>query len=151
MDCRYCSDVRDGGEFFIAETKYWKVFLNTEQTYLCRCYIPLKRHCERVSDLTKAEWEDLRNTVKKLEKGIRSAASPTLFNWVCLMNNSYQTKPSHPHVHWHCIPRYRKTPKFAGMEFEDVEFGHNFNSKLRRDVSTEVKLLIAEEIRSSIK
>ena len=147
MHCDYC-DLAER-ERFICETPYWTVFLSFDQNYLGRCFIPLKRHCESLSDLSENEWKDFSLLVKKLEKAIKKAFNASMFNWTCLMNDAYKKKISKPHVHWHLKPRYDKSVEFAGEKFEDPDFGHHYNRN-RRKVSKEVETKIFERIRECL-
>ena len=111
----------------IFETKYWNVILSTDQRYLGRCYIPLKRKCPNLSGVTDEEWLDFQhNVVQVLEKKTKKAFGAVMHNWGCLMNDAYQHPSPDPQVHWHFRPRYDKKINFAGAEFEDVSFGNHY-------------------------
>src|SRR3989344_516260 len=111
---------------FIFETKYWEVYLSSDQYYLGRCVIVAKRDVGEMSLLTDEEWLDFANLVRNIESGFKKALGATMFNWTCLMNGAYQEKDPHPQVHWHLRPRYAKPVEFAGQKFEDKEFGHHY-------------------------
>jgi diadenosine tetraphosphate (Ap4A) HIT family hydrolase len=140
----------DKGEV-ILNTKYWQVALSHGQSYLGRCYVTLKRHAGDLADLSKDETLDFLNLVRKLENALRKAFNATMFNWACLMNNAYQEKKPEPHVHWHFKPRYREKVKFAGMIFEDPEFGHHYSRERRIEISEQIMKKIAEKIRENLK
>ena len=110
----------------IFETNYWKIDLSNDQAYLGRSYITLKRHCGSLSELTKDEWSDLNQVIKRLDKMYKKTFGAKLLNFNCLMNNAYQAKSPNPHVHWHVRPRYDRKVKFEGITFKDLEFGHHY-------------------------
>ena len=130
----------------IYETKYWRVVLASDQRYLGRCFVALKRHCGNLAELKKEEWLDFAELAKKLEAALKKAFDATMFNWTCLMNNAYQEAHPNPHVHWHFRPRYNHKVKFAGLIFEDEEFGHHYDNVKSKEISTETKNKIIEKI-----
>jgi diadenosine tetraphosphate (Ap4A) HIT family hydrolase len=147
--CEYCEWAKEESDL-ITETRYWKVFLSDEQSYLGRCVILLKRHCESVSDINEAEWDDLHNEIKGLEKTMKKAFGATMFNLTCLMNNAYKKKPYHPHVHWHFRPRYDNKVKFAGLVFDDSRFGHHYDPKSSRKLDSKTRNLIINRIKKNL-
>jgi diadenosine tetraphosphate (Ap4A) HIT family hydrolase len=66
------------------------------------------------------------------------------------MNFAFQAEPFNPHVHRHIFPRYRKTPIFAGINFDDPLFGYFYDDKTERIVSDEVITAITEKLKSNI-
>ncbi len=147
MECSIC---KINPEEIFYETKYWIVNLAQDQTYLGRCYVTLKRHCGDLAELKKEEILDFLELVKKLESAFKKAFNATMFNWTCLMNNAYQEKNPTPHVHWHFRPRYNHLVKFAGLVFEDKEFGHHYARNTERKISNEVQEKIIEEIKENL-
>ena len=148
MECIFCQelDSRD----LIYETKRWNVFLSWDQTYLGRSIVVLKRHCENLTNLNKLEWEEFAELIKKLESGLRKSFNPKMFNWGCLMNDAYKSKnPSH-HVHWHVRPRYNHKTEIKSIVFEDLEFGHHYIRKQKREVSKEVRKIINDKIKGKL-
>jgi diadenosine tetraphosphate (Ap4A) HIT family hydrolase len=135
-------------ETIIYETDFWKVVLISDQAYLGRCVIVLKRDCGEMSNLTSNEWADFhKSIVQKLESAFKKAFNATMFNWCCLMNNAYQEENPQPHVHWHFRPRYNKDVKFAEEQFQDLEFGHHYNRERKMIVSNDVLEKISEEVK----
>jgi len=148
--CEICNADTGGGYVKIVETKFWNVFLVPDQSYLGRCSLELKRHCENLSELNKDEWGDFTGIVKRLEKALKKAFNATMFNWTCLMNNAYKSKSPVPHVHWHFRPRYDHSVKFNGITFEDKEFGHHYDKKRNLIVSDDIKREISKKIQESM-
>ncbi|NCO11702.1 HIT domain-containing protein [Candidatus Pacearchaeota archaeon CG_4_9_14_0_2_um_filter_39_13] len=132
MDCEICR-FKDNHQ--LLETKYWSINLSEDQYYLGRCFVTLKRHCGDLADLNEKEQKDFFKIVKKLEAAIRKAFGADLFNWGCLMNNSFEKKPWNPYVHWHVRPRYAKSVRFEGEIFEDKEFGSHYKRKTGKRVT----------------
>lgn len=135
-------------EFVLFETKYWKIILSDEQSYLGRCVILLKRDCGELSKLSSDELLDFHeNIVKKLESTFKKAFDATMFNWSCLMNNAYQAENPKPYVHWHFRPRYDHSVTFEGVEFLDPYFGHHYNRERKNFISKELKSKICDEVK----
>lgn len=134
----------------ILETQNWVVSLSPDQGYLGRCYVTLKAHKGDLADLTKEEWLDFTEIVKKIEKAIRKAFGAELFNWGCLMNDAFKIDPPKPHVHWHLRPRYRHSINFAGEKFEDPLFGYHYERGQSRKASAKVLENIKQEIQSKL-
>ncbi len=138
-------------ERYVYETEYWRIVLAADQTHLGRCLIILKNHREALADLEKEEIEDFFFIIKDLERNLKDNFSATMFNWTCLMNNAYKSSPQNPHVHWHLRPRYNKKIKFSGVVFEDVDFGHHYNSKSNKEVAKKIEKKIIQTMREGSK
>ncbi len=136
MNCLSCTEPAD--DRLILSTKFWHVTLSSNQSYLGRSYVTLKRHCESLSDLESDEWLDFVELTKKLEHVFKKVFDATLFNWSCLMNNAYQESPAHPHVHWHFRPRYDHEVEIAGVKFVDSEFGFHYDREREQRVDDSV-------------
>ena len=135
-------------EFMLFETKFWKVILSDEQSYLGRCVILLKRDCGELSNLKSEEWLDFNeNIVKKLESTFKKVFDATMFNWTCLMNNAYQKENPKPYVHWHFRPRYNHNVKFGEEEFHDPDFAHHYNRERKNFISKELLKKIFNEVK----
>lgn len=151
MVCKICPFLTNHPKN-ITESKYWHVDICDNQEYLGRSFVTLKRHCPSLSELTSDEWLDLADLIKKLETTFKKAFNATAFNWTCLMNDAFKEKTYSPHVHWHVRPRYEKAVVFAGITFQDPEFGHHYaRSTDRIQVIPEEKLMeIIEKIKLSL-
>jgi diadenosine tetraphosphate (Ap4A) HIT family hydrolase len=145
MKCVFCQGLDSTA--LVNQTKHWSVFLSYDQTYLGRCIIVLNRHCEDLAELKPEEWKEFSDLVKKLEFVLRKTFNATMFNWTCLMNDSYKEKSPKPHAHWHFIPRYNHKVKVAGLVFEDMEFGHHYDKNKERKISEDVKKIIVSKIK----
>jgi diadenosine tetraphosphate (Ap4A) HIT family hydrolase len=147
INCGICKFAKTTNPIY--QTKYWSVTIADDQRLLGRCYVTLKRHSGSLSELKESEWADLRKVIKKMEAALRDGFGATMFNWNCYMNNAYKAVPPYPHVHWHLRPRYRDKVKFAGLLFEDKDFGHA-PGKEKREVPTRVLNNIGAKIKDNI-
>lgn len=134
----------------VYESKYWIVKLNKDQYHLWRLVFILKRDCETLSDLSEEEFLDYRKLVIKFEIALKKAFWATMFNWACLMNRWYKTKPYNPHIHFHLKPRYEKVVKFNGVTFTDKDFWSHYDFKNKKFVEGALLLKIRDKIISSI-
>lgn len=151
-NCEICPFLKDN-PLSVFNTKYWKINLSSDQSYLGRCYVVSRRHVGNLSKLTKSEWKDFEIIVKKLETTIRKTFKATMFNWTCLMNDAYRQKLPKPYVHWHFRPRYNHPVKFCGLIFEDPEFGYHYAREKERSLELDNKKLtkIGSEIKNNLK
>lgn len=148
MKCLFCQ--KPNFTDLIYQTKYWYVFLIGNQNYLGRCIVALKRHSGDLAELKKEEFEDFFELVKKLEFALRKSFRATMFNWTCLMNDAYKDKKPEPHVHWHFWPRYNNKVKFAGLVFEDLDFGHHYDKSKKKEISKVAKKAIIAKIKENL-
>lgn len=148
MDCICCQ--KQNQDDIIYETKYWIVTLSSEQSYLGRCYVTLKRHCGNLSELKQEEWSDFIELIKVLESALRKSFNATMFNWTCLMNDAYKNNPPNPHVHWHFRPRYNHKIKFENVIFEDPEFGNHYNRNRTQNITKKLQQKIIIKIKENL-
>ena len=148
MKCNHCQKPNENE--LIYQTKFWKVIIASDQIYLGRCYVTLKRHCGDLAELENSEWFNFIELVKRLESTLKKSFDATMFNWACLMNNAYQNEPPNPHIHWHFLPRYNHKIEFAGEIFEDLEFGHHYNIERKQEVPSIIKKKIVDKIKESL-
>ena len=148
MECINCQVPNPDN--LVYETKHWKVVLAPDQSYLGRCYVALKRHCGDLAEMEKEEWLDFAELVKKLEGAMKKSFDATMFNWTCLLNDAYQNNPPNPHVHWHFRPRYSHRVEFAGLLFEDKDFGHHYARGMAKDIPRDVREGIIGRIRENL-
>ena len=111
----------------VFETRYWVVVLNPyDQHYLGRSVIILKRHVPTLASVSDAEWLDYKQLVGEFAKAASEAFGADHFNWSFNMNHAFRENPPQLHVHGHVRPRYRREVTFAGLTFEDREFGSHY-------------------------
>ena len=117
--CEPCNPPEQFKELDIKEYEHWKVGLHSNQAYLGRSVIVLKRHTEDFFDTTQEEQQELLKVGKDVRDAIRTVFQPDLMNYSTLGNIVR-------HVHWHVVPRYEKPMEFGGVVFEDKMWGENW-------------------------
>jgi len=143
MDCICCQKPKS--ENLIYQSDLWKIELAADQTYLGRCYVTLQRHCGDIAEMTKDEWDEFTEIVKKLENALKKSFHSTMFNWTVLMNDAYKVEPPNPHIHWHFRPRYNHEIKVGKETFKDPNFAHHYQRGTNRKVpKTTIKKIINE-------
>ena len=134
----------------IFETQFWIIKIDkSDQTYLGRSFVILKRKCGDLAKITEEELLDFHKVVGKFQNALIKSFRATMFNWSCLMNNAYQKTPPDPQVHWHVRPRYKNSVEFESELFVDEVFGHHYARNTERSVSEDVKLKIIKKIQES--
>ena len=128
-NCDWCNLSEEDKKFQVYESTFWSVFLSDEQDYIGRCILVLKRHCGSLSELTEAEWEELRKLIGRVENCLMAVLGATLCNWSCLLNSFYQDSEPDPHLHLHVRPRYDHPVVLNGNTYCDHEFGHHYAVK----------------------
>jgi diadenosine tetraphosphate (Ap4A) HIT family hydrolase len=139
----------------ILETDNWIVVLGHKQAYLGYSVIFLKRECQNIVDLTNLELLEFLEVVKKLYEAVKLAFGACHNNLSCLMNEGCQEGKDF-WLHWHFRPRYKKQIKFAGLIFEDLEWGHRYSNtrtsiELIAEKDKNVRSKIVKEIKNCLK
>ena len=132
----------------ILQTERWVAVLDKNQCYLGKSFITLRQHKETLSDLDEADWMELHQVIRQLERAVKEAFGADVCNWECLMNNA--VKAGQPtHVHWHLHPRYLAGATFAGEEFPDPKWPRHLESAVHM-VSGETFREIMQALRSRL-
>ena len=126
-NCEFCNLTAEDEKYLLYLNDYWKVYLSDEQDYIGRCIIVSVVHYESLSDLQLSEWISLKEIINLLETALKESLDATMFNWSCLMNNSYKSANPAPHVHFHFRPRYKNPIKINGYEINDNEFARHYS------------------------
>ena len=151
MICPICSWSPENQEYiFIYESRYWRVVLAPNQILIGRCVVHLKRHCSDIADMQPDEVVDWLSLVVVIESALRKAFNPTLFNWSCLMNQSYREYPPNPHIHWWVVPRYNHSINLGNYVFDDSKFGNPYDHSMRLDLPKDIRQQIVSQILRSI-
>ncbi len=147
--CQYCK-IAGGYGKLIEETSYWMIFLAPSQRYLGTCVVALKKKRSNLSEVNDEEWDDFVGIVRKMENSVAKLFKPDLFNWSCFKNAAFRKDSTSvdPEIHWHFIPRYRKSVLFCDMQFDDPDFGH-IPQPIARRVPREVMNKIILEIKKN--
>jgi diadenosine tetraphosphate (Ap4A) HIT family hydrolase len=119
--CALCQYIKsDETTRLLYDGAFWKVVLSSDQQYLGKSFVTLKRHAASLRELTDEEAAELHNIIKSFESSLMSSYSPTHFNWSCLMNRAADPQNDEQfHVHWHAIPRYKERKEVNGVIFTD--------------------------------
>lgn len=140
MECVFCGDNNQ----LIKEHKYWKISLHSNQYYLGRCLIILKRHIEDLSEFNANERDDLFDILKNLKESIIKSFGADLFNYAILGNITR-------HLHMHFIPRYKHEVEFSEKRFKDDNWNKNYVPYPREfETSEDILIKIKEEIKSNL-
>ena len=120
--------------------KNWNVtYVDWCQEFPGQCIISCDK--QSLSDLTSEYWIELGIIEKELERVCKKVFGATMFNFCCLMNNSYKDNEI-PHVHFQYIPRYKGKKIILGKEYIDNHFGYNLwkwsmdKEKCQKDIFT---------------
>jgi len=112
MPCAICDTViPDIGSF-----RHWSVSVASEQNYLGKCIVALRRHDEDFLALTEDERDEMWVAACAVRDALSRLFAPDHFNYQVLGN-------SVRHVHMHLTPRYTSAREFAGMTFTDEHWG----------------------------
>ena len=92
----------------------------------------------------------------KLELGLIQAFGAKMFNWSCLLNNSWKNYPPKKFMHYHVRPRYDVAVNFSGKTFIDSDFSSHYNLDLekalpKRDFDKNFRQKIIQQIQKYIK
>lgn len=124
----------------IKDYKYWEVNIHENQGYLGRCVIWCKRaDALDLSEATPEEYQELLQIIKEIKNALTKAFQPDWFNYALLGNEMR-------HLHCHLIPRYAAPRMFAGVQFVDELYGHNYKTNHDFKVSEEVMQKIKKAI-----
>jgi diadenosine tetraphosphate (Ap4A) HIT family hydrolase len=147
MKCPICSWSPEDQEYlFIHESKYWRIVLAHNQILVGRCVIHLKRHSGDIAEINPEEVLDWQKIVVIIETALKKAFNATMFNWSCLMNQSYQEDPPNPHIHWWVVPRYNHSVKVGHYSFEDPLFGKPYDHAMKLELPIDFRRQIVEMI-----
>jgi diadenosine tetraphosphate (Ap4A) HIT family hydrolase len=111
MPCAICDTaIPDIGSF-----RHWSVSVASEQNYLGKCIVALRRHEEDFLALTGDERDGMWEAVHRVRDALARLFAPDHFNYQVLGN-------SVRHVHMHLTPRYTSAREFGGVTFTDAHW-----------------------------
>jgi diadenosine tetraphosphate (Ap4A) HIT family hydrolase len=131
VNCIFCDLSLEDKKWLLYENEHWSVFLADKQDYIGRCIVVCNQHCASLTDLSLAQWDSLKFMINSLEAMFSKELNATMFNWSCLMNDSYKYDPPCPHVHFHFRPRYKEKIVIRDFSFKDHEFAHHYNNQAK--------------------
>lgn len=142
MECRFCN--LDFRSVTIYEGEYWRVVLNSNQYYLGRVIIVLKRHLEDPLELSRDELNELIELSRKTVMVLKKLFQPDLINYAMLGNIIR-------HVHLHVIPRYKSERFFGGVRFIDENWGKHYYPYPEFEIPLEIMHKMIVEMRDAWK
>ena len=125
-------------EGFLKEYKHWALEISFRQHTLGCFIIFAKRKVERFSELNKEELDEFPKVMKEIETALIKLFKPGRFNYLQLGNNLH-------HLHFHGLPRYKSSRKFAGKVWRDPSWGH-FPIWTRTAVDNKLVLVLKKRI-----
>lgn len=141
----------DYSQFRIRDYEYWTLYLHSNQCYLGRSYVWLRRpgEMQRLSDLAQKERYELWNFILA---GYEAALDrllwrPDHMNYAWL-GNEFSVHQGHGCMH--LIPRYKCPVLFAGLEFCDNQWGENYAPYPKTKLSQIVLFDIRDALRKEL-
>ncbi len=115
-------DNTDYSVFLIKQFQFWKLQIFENQGYLGRCIL----WCDRedaldLTDIHPDEYQEMLEICKQWRHATTTCFNPDWHNYAFLGNETR-------HLHGHLVPRYQSKRVFAGMEFRDDCWGHNYQT-----------------------
>ena len=138
-------------EWVVKKYPNWTLYLSSQQYYLGRCYVWLKRFgkMQRLTDLKLNEWIELYDSVlPEYEGAVGRLWRPEHMNYAWLGNEFAE---HNGHGHLHLIPRYERSVHFAEHEFCDAQWGENYAPYPRLILPKEKLILIRDAVKSEIR
>lgn len=145
MTCDICILLTTTDDCILHESSLWRVVINPNQEYIGRLFVTLKRHATTLSDLTDEEWREFAIINRGTERAIANSFQPSHFNWQALMNDAIRDH-THPHVHWHVIPRYKAPVEYEGNLFVDPAWPHKYRNERPRHLSMDKLQAIRDKL-----
>ena len=140
--CEFCQ--QKFSDTVMKEYDYWELQLFTDQSYIGRSLVKLKRHAVDLTGLRPEEREEFfEQVLPEIEDALDEAFDPDLYNQATLGNDCR-------HFHFHIIPRYSSERNFAGEKFVDENWNSHYKDSSDRDTSKEVFNKIMHKIQQEI-
>lgn len=149
MNCEFCNLTDKDKRYLLMESEHWVCFLADNQNYIGRCIIASKSHIESIDKLSNEEWLELKRIIERVQSALKSTLNASHFNITCLMNNAFKSEMPSPHMHFHIIPRYKKSVVINNNIYCDRQFGHHYDNKEKcliseNDIEILFKMLYTE-------
>lgn len=104
LDCGCALCVADGGEL-VVRAKAWRIVLAGDPDYPGFTRVIWNAHVAEMSDLGRADREELMRVVLAVEEAQRASLAPDKVNLASFGNVV-------AHLHWHVVPRWRDDRHF---------------------------------------
>jgi len=102
----------DKGNNLVKEYKYWTLLLNLKPRKFGQCVAILKRHIDKLADVTPEEMSEYALVASEIESALRTSFDTHLVHHLLLMSLD-------KHVHFHIMPRYKKPINFGSISWTD--------------------------------
>jgi diadenosine tetraphosphate (Ap4A) HIT family hydrolase len=142
MSCCTIWEVFNREKNLIKEYKHWELLINKFHVKLGSCAAITKRHMAAFSEITEEELAEYTQVVRDIEGALKKCFQYDVIHHLMLM---FFDK----HTHFHIIPRYQESRKFAGIEWVD-DFDPNPLIQKINPVSQPVLDQIKEKIKKNV-
>lgn len=132
--CICCEELLEQQEGLVAETEFWRVIVSRDQGYLGRSMIIAKHHVASEADISEDAVIDFHYLKIDLEQAAANAFGARICNWTELGNDAFAEEDPKPHLHHHMRPRYDQAVSFAGVVFDDPNWGSMYDVTQRWNV-----------------
>lgn len=102
-------------DYKIYDTQHWTWSLRPHQATLGSGILSLKRECASLSEVTEAEFADLKKIVLIIEGSLSNRFDYDVINYLMLMMFDKQ-------VHYHVLPRYENDREFNNQKWNDEQW-----------------------------
>ena len=142
-DCEFCNNKFE--DTAIKDYDNWQVQLFTNQYYLGRSLIKLKRHAVDITEMKSEERKELfEKIIPELKNTLDQLYEPDLYNYSSLGNDCR-------HLHFHIIPRYKKERIVNSEKFKDENWNSHYkgypkNPEIKQETFKNIKKTIKEKI-----
>ena len=99
-------------DLLVYANAHWSWSVRPAQPTLGAGVISLNRYALTLAEVTPREMQSLPDVVSRLERTVRERFDHRIMNYLALMMVDH-------HVHWHVIPRYDGTRRFADRDWHD--------------------------------
>ena len=124
----------------IADYKHWVVLLRPAQVTLGSLVLGAKGDWTSFSQIPPQAFAELAHVTHCLETGLRNFTAYDKINYLMLMMVD-------PHVHFHVVPRYAKTRRFADLDFADTGWPGQPNLAGAMTLAPEMQNRLRDEVR----
>ena len=99
-------------EFLVLDSGAWSWSVRPGQPTLGAGVLSLNRYALHLSEVSSSEMAELADVIRTLERAVKTAFDYNIMNYLMLMMVDH-------HVHYHVIPRYDGSRRFAGVDWVD--------------------------------
>jgi diadenosine tetraphosphate (Ap4A) HIT family hydrolase len=141
MSCCNIFETFDLDSNFIKEYEHWFLIVRKNHVCLGSCVAITKKHHELLGDLSSQEMSEYQLIANEVESALKKSFQFDVIHHLVLMVKD-------KHTHFHIIPRYINSRKFAGLEWVDDISGTPIGKK--NIVQQATLNLVKEQIKNSL-